>query len=40
VKTAIDEISEAFKTGLLKDEDRFHNLKWMQKTLYSDGKPV
>lgn len=40
VKTAIDEISEAFKTGLLKDEDRFHNLRWMQKTLYSDGKPV
>jgi nucleoside-diphosphate-sugar epimerase len=40
VKMAIDEIGAAFKAGLLKDEDRFYNLKWMQKTLYADGKRV
>ena len=38
VKTAIDEIGAAFKAGALKDEDRFYNLKWMQKTLYADGR--
>jgi len=38
VKTAIDEIGAAFKAGTLKDEDRYYNLKWMQKTLYSDGR--
>jgi len=40
VKIAIDEIGAAFKAGQLKDEDRYYNLKWMQKTLYSDGRPV
>jgi nucleoside-diphosphate-sugar epimerase len=38
VRTAIDEIGAAFKAGRLADEDRFYNLKWMQKTLYADGK--
>ena len=38
VKTAIDEIGTAFKAGTLKDEDRYYNLKWMQKTLYADGR--
>tara|TARA_Y100000296_G_scaffold87162_1_gene130200 strand:- start:22459 stop:23400 length:942 start_codon:yes stop_codon:yes gene_type:complete len=31
VSTAIDEIVNAYSTGKLKDEERFHNLKWMQK---------
>jgi nucleoside-diphosphate-sugar epimerase len=38
VKMAIDEIDAAFKAGRLKDEDRYYNLKWMQQTLYADGK--
>jgi len=38
VKMAIDEIGEAFRAGSLKDEDRFYNLKWMQQTLYADGR--
>lgn len=40
VKTAIDDIGASFKAGTLKDEDRFYNLKWMQKTLYADGARV
>lgn len=31
VDDAIREIIEKFRSGILKDEDRFHNLKWMQK---------
>lgn len=38
VKMAIDEIGAAFKAGQLQDDDRNYNLKWMQKTLYADGK--
>lgn len=38
VKAAIDEIGVAFKAGTLKDEERYYNLKWMQKTLYADGR--
>jgi nucleoside-diphosphate-sugar epimerase len=38
MKMAIDEIGEAFRAGRLKDEDRFYNLKWMQQTLYADGR--
>lgn len=38
VKTAIDEIGVAFKAGALKDEDRYYNLRWMQQTLYADGR--
>jgi nucleoside-diphosphate-sugar epimerase len=33
VEDAICEIIEKFHCGLLKDEDRFYNLKWMQKTV-------
>jgi len=33
VRDAIKEIIEAHKSGLLKDEDRFYNLKWMQRQL-------
>lgn len=33
VEDAIREIIEKFKDGTLKDEDYFHNLKWMQKTV-------
>lgn len=28
---AIDEITTAYKSGTLKDEDRYYNLKWMQE---------
>lgn len=35
VSDAIDEICAAYRAGRLKDEDRFHNLKWMQKTLFA-----
>lgn len=30
VDDAIEEICAKFQSGVLKDEDRFHNLKWMQ----------
>lgn len=33
VDDAVREIIEAYKAGKLKDEDRFYNLKWMQKTV-------
>lgn len=33
VTDAIQEIIEKFKAGLIKDEDHFYNLKWMQKTV-------
>jgi nucleoside-diphosphate-sugar epimerase len=36
VSDAIDEISHAFRDGLLKDEERHYNLKWMQKTLFAE----
>lgn len=35
VSVAIDEICAAFRAGVLKDIERWHNLKWMQKTLYA-----
>jgi nucleoside-diphosphate-sugar epimerase len=31
VEDAIREIVEKFRSGQLKDEERFHNLKWMQR---------
>jgi nucleoside-diphosphate-sugar epimerase len=37
VRHAIDEICAAYGAGLLKEEERWHNLKWMQKTLYSSA---
>ena len=33
VEDAIQEVIGKYRTGLLKDEDRFHNLKWMQETV-------
>lgn len=33
VECAISEIIDKFRAGVLKDEDHFHNLKWMQKTV-------
>lgn len=30
VSDAIEEICEKYKSGILKDEDRYYNLKWMQ----------
>lgn len=37
VSDAIDEICAAYHDGKIKDEERFHNLKWMQKTVFSQG---
>lgn len=34
VATAIDEICAAYHAGRLKDEERFHTLGWMQKTVF------
>jgi nucleoside-diphosphate-sugar epimerase len=31
VAHAIDEIIERYRAGVLKDEDRWYNLKWMQR---------
>lgn len=33
VEDAIREIVEKYKSGKLRDEDRFHNLKWMEMTV-------
>lgn len=33
VEHAVQEIIERFQTGAVRDEDRFHNLKWMQQTV-------
>ena len=33
VEDAIKEICQAYRSGQLKDEDRFHNLKWMQQSV-------
>ncbi|MBI1905645.1 MAG: SDR family oxidoreductase [Rhodocyclales bacterium] len=37
VADAIDELVVAYRDGRLRDEDRFHNLRWMQQTVL---KPV
>jgi nucleoside-diphosphate-sugar epimerase len=34
VDSAIKELVHASRAGLLKDEDRFHNLKWMQREVF------
>jgi len=36
VEHAIREIVERYNSGALKDEDRFYNLKWMQKTVFAN----
>jgi nucleoside-diphosphate-sugar epimerase len=33
VEDAIQEVIEKYHAGILKDENRFHNLKWMQETV-------
>lgn len=33
VEDAIREVAEKYRTGVLKDDDHFHNLKWMQKRM-------
>lgn len=33
VETAITEIIEKYRSGVLKDEDRYYNLKWMEQTV-------
>ena len=35
VENAIDEICQAYREGRLKDEERFHTLPWMQKTIFN-----
>jgi nucleoside-diphosphate-sugar epimerase len=35
VEIAVIEMIENFKGGILKDHEQFHNLKWMQKTLFN-----
>jgi nucleoside-diphosphate-sugar epimerase len=39
VEDAIREIIAQFKNGVIKDEDRFYNLKWMQQTVLQ-GTPA
>jgi nucleoside-diphosphate-sugar epimerase len=34
VENAIDEICAAYHSGKLKDQERFHTLSWMQKTVF------
>ena len=33
VEDAIREVAEKYRTGVLKNDDHFHNLKWMQKRM-------
>ena len=33
VEHAVQELIESYNNGALKDEDRFYNLKWMEKTI-------
>ena len=33
VEHAVQEIIESYRSGVLRDEDHFYNLKWMQKTV-------
>jgi len=35
VKNAIDEICAAYRSGQLKDQERFYTLAWMQKTVFN-----
>ena len=37
VENAIDEICAAYRNGQLKDQERFHTLKWMQKTVFKQA---
>ena len=35
VEDAIREVAEKYRSGVLEDDDQFHNLKWMQKRMAS-----
>lgn len=35
VENAIDEICSAYRSGQLRDQERFHTLAWMQKTVFN-----
>jgi nucleoside-diphosphate-sugar epimerase len=37
VEDAVQEIIEQYRSGVLKDEEHFYNLKWMQKTKLADN---
>ena len=37
VEHAIDEICTAYRNGQLQDQERFHTLKWMQKTVFKQA---
>jgi nucleoside-diphosphate-sugar epimerase len=37
VEDAIREIIEQYRAGVLKDEDHFYNLRWMEKTVLAKG---
>ena len=37
VENAIDDICMAYRNGKLKDQERFHTLKWMQKTVFNQA---
>lgn len=37
VEDAIKEIIEKYRAGVLRDEDHFYNLRWMEKTVLSKG---
>ena len=39
VEHAVQEIIESYRSGFLKDEDQFYNLKWMQKTIFKGQTP-
>ena len=36
IENAIDEICDAFRSGQLQDQERFHTLKWMQKSVFKE----
>ena len=38
VDVAIEEMVKAFREGVLEDDDRHYNLKWMQETIFSTGE--
>jgi nucleoside-diphosphate-sugar epimerase len=38
VEMAIDEICAAYRAGQLQDQERFHTLKWMQKTVFNQAQ--
>ena len=35
VEHAVQEIIEKYRSGIIKDEERYYNLKWMQKTVFA-----